>query len=283
MIALETLAKQIETNLNLNSKGIKFAIFADMGKFQKALGTRTEYKHYTNGVLKVIDSAVVPTQGITVATQSVMLEVVAELTFGKDYEEIIRNHRAVLDSYFTEFRVELISDNDKSYSVNMISSIASTGEAQVRSEIGSSMTWYVRIDYGFIENGLNSLNCAFTLDGVTVPYSSATITNRPQIEEITYSNTEGVGKNVVTARTRGFDFQVPAQAAEGLSQILLLSVLDDDNGEHTLTVTFGEVTRTYTVVFGQTNVVLQGVQNAGHNISLIEAAVDIGDNDDGTA
>ncbi len=283
MIALETLAKQIETNLNLNSKGIKFAIFADMGKFQKALGTRTEYKHYTNGVLKVIDSAVIPTQGMTVATQSVMLQVVAELTFGKDQEEIIRNHRAVLDSYFTEFRVELISDDDKSYSVNMTSSIVSTGEPQIRPEIGSSMTWYVRIDYGFIENGLNSLNCTFTLDGVTVPYSSATITNRPQIEEIPYSNTAGVGKNVVTARTRGFDFQVPAQASEGLGQILLLAVLDDDTVKHTLTVKFGTVTRTYTVVFGQTNVVLQGVQNAGHNISLIEAAIDIGDDNDATA
>ena len=57
MIALETLAKQIETNLNLNSKGIKFAVFADMGKFKKAVSTRTEHEHYTNGVLKVIDSA----------------------------------------------------------------------------------------------------------------------------------------------------------------------------------------------------------------------------------
>lgn len=80
MISLETLANQIETNLNLNSKGIKFRIFSDAGRFKEAIATRTEHERFTNGVLKVVDSAVVPTQTLTVATQSVLLEVVAELT-----------------------------------------------------------------------------------------------------------------------------------------------------------------------------------------------------------
>lgn len=273
MIALETLAANIEKNLNLNSKGIKFKIMSDAGKFRKALHTRTEHERYTNGLLKVVDSAIVPTQTLTVASQTVLLEIVAELTFGEDKAEIIRNHRAVLDAYFTAFRVELITDDGKSYSVSMTSSIADTGEPAIRPQIGESMTWTVRIDYGFIENGLNSSNCTFTLDGAVIPYSNAVMTLRPQVETNPYSNGDGVGKSVVTSYTRGFDFQVPAQSAEnGLSEVLLLAVLDGDKTIHTLTVTFGSVSRTYNVIFGQTNIVLNGVDNAGQNISLLEAA-----------
>ena len=277
MISLETLANRIETNLNLNSKGIKFRIFSDAGRFKEAIAKRTEHERFTNGVLKVVDSAVVPTQTLTVATQSVLLEVGAELTFGKDKRGIMHDHRAVLDAYFTGVHEELISEGGESYSVSMTGAVADTGEPQIRPGIGESMTWFVRINYGFIENGLNSLNCSFTLDGVTVPYSSAVITNRPQAESNPYSDGEGVGKNVVTSRIRGFDFQVPAQSAEnGLSEILLMSVLREDDKIHTLTATFGTVSQTYNVVFGQTDIVLQGADNAGHNISLLEAAPSTG-------
>lgn len=278
MIELTTLAANIEKNLNLNSKGIKFKILSDAGDFKKAISTHEQHEHYTNGVLKVVDSAVVPTQTLTVATQSVLLEIVAELYFGQDKDAIIRDHREVLDSYFTAIRVEPIKEGDKFYSVSMTSSVADTGEPAIRPGIGESMTWLVRIDYGFIENGLNSSNCTFTLDGAVIPYSNAVMTLRPQVETNPYSNGDGVGKSVVTSYTRGFDFQVPAQSAKnGLSEVLLLAVLDGDKTIHTLTVTFGSVIRTYNVIFGQTNIVLNGVDNAGQNISLLEAAPSVGE------
>ena len=282
MIALQTLAQTIENGLNaseaVTQAGIRYVIFSDAGKYKKALETRTQKQRYTNGVLRIVDSSVVPTQSLTVATQQASLEICVALPNPQQDDEIIALHRSILDGYFTAVKVQLISDNGKTYSVSSKYSLADSGTIEQRPKAGSSYTFTVHIEYSFIEGGLSSYDCVFTLDGVQIPYTTATITRRPTTESNPYSNSSGQARNVNTATALSFDFQVPAQTAvNGVSEVILAQILDGDmNTKHELTVALGANRKTYEVMFGQTDIIVTGVDNAGHNISLIEAASSIG-------
>lgn len=275
MIQLSTLAKAIEDSLNANDKGIVYVIHTDMGTYETALKTRTNKRQYTNGVLDVLSSAIVPAQGLVVATQQARLEICVQLPDPARDEEIVAAHRAILDGVFANVTVDSITDTDgKTYTVSATYSLADSGSAQMRPMAGTSYTFIVNIEYSFIEGGLNSLNCIFTLDGVRIPYTSATITRRPTTEANVYSDGAGQARCVNTASAISVDLQLPARSAtDGLSEVLLAQILTGDlNAVHVLTVQFGGITHTYIMIFGETNVVVNGVANAGHTISLIEAA-----------
>jgi len=275
MIALQTLAQTIENALNASQAaekaGIRYVIYSDAGKYKKALETRTQKQ-------RMVGSSVVPTQSITVATQQASLEICVPLSRPAQDDETIALHRSILDNYFSAVKVQLIPDNGKAYSVSSTYSLADSGTIEQRPKVGSSYTFTVNIEYSFIEGGLSSYDCVFTLDGAQIPYTTATITRRPTAESNPYSNSSGQARNVNTATALSFDFQVPAQTAvNGLSEVILAQILAGDmNATHELTVALGANSHTYNVIFGQTDIVVTGVDNAGHNISFIEAAPSIG-------
>lgn len=284
MIAVETLARQIENDLNAAAKtsGIVYKIHTDMGQYKRALKTRTEKQVYTNGVLRIVDSGVVPSRTLTVATQEAELEICVQLPEQARDEEILLAHRSILNEYFAEPRVEPITEDGKTYSVGATYSLTHSGIVEQRPDAGTSFTFYARIAYSFIENGLSSYDCAFLLDGFPIPYTSVSITRRPIAEANPYSDANGRTTCVNTATALSFDFQVPAISDEnnGASVAMLAYVLDnesDPNAVHELTATIGKAKpRKYKVVFGQCDLVVSGVENAGQNISLIEAAPVVG-------
>lgn len=278
MIALSTLAKAIQDGLNSNSKGINYVIHTDMGEFEKALKTRTEQKLFTNGIVEVVNSSIVPTQSITVATQSVLLTVVVQLPNPETDKEITEKHRSVLENYFAGVRVEPLVSEGVTYSVSSVGALANTGTVQVRPGVGTSISFTVKVQYSFIENGLNSSNCLFELDGMQIPYSMAQMTRSPVAESNPYSNTDGEAESVTTAERVGFDFQVPAQTTtNSFSSLLIQQILEGSHAEHTMKVTLGKETGTYTVIFGETMLAVEGVNNAGHKVSFVTSAPSVGE------
>ncbi|MDE7406480.1 MAG: hypothetical protein K2M89_06380 [Clostridiales bacterium] len=279
MLKISDFANEIQKGLNQNAYGLNFAIFSDEGTYKDALISRTAKTRYTNGLLRVGASTIVPTQGLTVATQTAALEICVPL-FNPDTDEaVIQNHRAALDAYFQQYRVDSMKEYDendnvvKVYTVSSLSSLANTGDVDVRDGVGTSITFYVNIEFAYIQNGLNSANCTFTLDGFTIPYTAAKITKSPTAQTDAFSDSNGRGESVNTSFVRSFDFQLPAQSgADNLASLIISELLGVGlNTPHTLVVTIGDDdSKTYNVVFGQTDISLEGINNAGHNISLIE-------------
>ncbi len=290
MIALSTFAAHIEQGLNAVGQkyNIKFAVFSDAGTYKKAFKSREKKEKYTNGLLTAGSSSVLPTQGLTIATQNASFEIVVALPTPSTDGEIIAAHRAVLDEYFKRYEVQAIEQpvTDASgnaamttYSVGAVYSLASTGTVAVRDGIGTSITFDVYIEYGYIENGLNSNDCKFTLDGYPLPFRAVKITKSPQVQSDSYSDTEGRGTSKNLSFARSFDFVLPALSGKtGIGSIVNAELLDNDlNKIHTLTVQMGTdaETKTYSVVFGETTASLEGVDNVGNTVALIEAAVAI--------
>lgn len=277
MIAVKTLAYNLEIALNMAAKssGIVYKIHADAGTYKRALRSRTGKQRYTNGVLTIVDSSIVPTQTMTVASQTAALEICVRLDDPKTDEETIAKHRAVLDGYFTDKPSVQMTDG---YSVTATYALADSGTVEQRDGVGTSFTFRVNIEYSFIEGGLSSYDCVFLLDGVQIPYTSFHMTRNPTIDSTPYSDTAGNAGSVNTADMLGFDIQIPAQSVQnGVSEVLIDQLLDGSgNTSHVLTVQLGTHTRTYSVIFGQTDIVIEGVANAGHNVSLIVAAPTVG-------
>ena len=274
MISLNTFAQAIEDGLNSNGK-IKFRIFADAAEYNKALKTRTEKTRYTNGVIREGTSTVVPAQSGLIATQSVQLELCVLLPSPETDEEILKSHRAVLDTYFQTFSTQLMTDESgKEYSVGALYSLASTGDVQQRPGIGTSITFVISISYSYVEGGINSSKCKFTLDGLDLPYTSARIVRTPTAESNNYAKNNGRSTSVNTAYLRGFDFEIPLLANNPASQLVTQTLLGDEplNTIHTLVFDMNGATNTYLVVFGSDELNLRGIDNGGLTFSLVEAA-----------
>lgn len=276
MITLNTFANAIQKGLNSNSN-IKFQIFADAAEYKNAMINRTEKERYTNGIIREGASTIVPSQSGLIATQSVQLELCAQLPSPDTDEEIIKTHRAVLDSYFQIYSTQLMTDeNDKDYSVAALYSFANTGTVEVRPHIGTSITFIINISYSFVEDGVNSSKCKFTLDGLDLPYTSARITRTPTAESNSYAKNNGRSTTVNTAYLRGFDFEMPYLSTNPVSQLIVDILLKDEPLDtiHKLTYSVGDSPspKTYSVVFGSNELNLSGIDNGGLNFSLLEAA-----------
>lgn len=287
MVELSILAASIENGLNalstLNSLGIVFRIHSDAGDYAKALKTRTEKQRYTNGLLQVVSSSIVPVQNLVVATQSARLEVAVQLPNPETDTAIIAKHREVLDTYFKTTTLQMLTDKDgKTYSVSSAYSLATTGGVDNLSPLGTNLTFVVMIDYAMVQNGLNSSEFSITLDGATVQYTSLTIDRTAVMDSAPYSNTNGSGRNVAVSTALTFNLEIPATTTENDGNTALCSFLLDGDMQtvHTLTVDIGGVSRSYSVVFAQDNISLRGFQNAGYTVKFIEAA-DLEGVDDG--
>lgn len=270
MIPITSFAQTIQNGLNNNPYGIKFAVFTDASEYKDALITRTGKERYTNGIMRVGPSSVVPTRGVVVATQNVTLELLVQLPNPETDAQIITEHRAVLDGYFKQTSVQPYESDGKTYTVSALYSLAETGDVMVRPNVCTSITFTIEIEYSYVENGLNSNDCVFTLDGAPIPFTAAKITKSPDTQADAFADGAGKGMNINISFVRSFDFVVPSLSTP-LGEIILDQVFGDAlNTVHTLVAQLGDETHTYTVVFGQADAALEGISNVGHTISLIE-------------
>lgn len=273
MITLNKFADAIEKGLNSNGN-IKFKIFADAGQYKDAFKDRTEKERYTNGIIRAGASTVIPAQSGLIATQSVQLELTVQLPSPATDEEILKSHRAVLDTYFQTYSTQLMTDESgKKYSVSAVYSLAGTGAVEIRPHIGTSVVFTVSISYGYVEGGINSADCKFTLDGHEIPYVTARITRTPTAESNSFAENNGRSTSVNTAYLRGFDFEMPLLSDNTVTAIVTNAMLKDSlNEHHTLVVDIDGDTTTYTVVLGTNELNLRGIDNGGITFSLVEAA-----------
>ncbi len=288
MVELKTLAQTVENGLNAlsaaNNLGIVFKIHSDAGEYQKALISRTAKQRYTNGLLQVVSSSIVPVQNLTVATQNARLEIAVQLPNPQTDAVIIEAHRAVLDGYFKTTALQMLEDKDgKKYSVASTYSLASTGGVAAESPLGTAITFTVLIDYAMVQNGLNSSTFTVTLDGVNIEYVSLTIDRTPAMDAADYSDTNGAAHNVANSTALTFVLEIPATVTDNVANSALRGfVLDGDmKTVHTLNVAIGTENRTYKVVFASTNISLIGYQNAGYMVKFVEAADLPEEEDDG--
>lgn len=284
MIDVKTIAQTLEKSLNAAGKsaGIQFRVFTEEGTFKAALKSRTEKILYTNAMLTVDPAAITPIRGVDIITQSATLEIVVQLFDPATDEQVITQYRELLNGVFNgSWGVTSITEptEKKTYSVSSLYSLTGTGSVGFRDDAGTSTTFVVDVDYVYFQDGLNSYDTIFNLDGYPIPYTQGKMSKLTTVESDSFSDANGKGYSRIVTFTRGFDFTVPAlrspSGKDVSAQILDYLFGDDMNTVHKFEVQFaGAVQKQYYVTFANVSLDSQGMDNGGYSVSFVEVKND---------
>ena len=297
MIELSTLAKELQDSLNNLGLGYTFKIFSDTGKFQKSIREDNAVTEYINGELRSLSSDLTTLDdGSILATQNCKLDLIFMLEDEEENEQeeffeisqengeistkqgetIIGNitkvntiHKA-LNNYFQSNSVSQNSVSDGNGKVFIVTKIYQLAESGQRSQVeilGNSFTFSVYIYYMFVQNGINTKNQTFELDGLTIPLQSITIYRTPVMDGNVYADTKnGSAKNIASMSQFSVSIELPALTKE-FTDTVLESLYDGElNVPHILRVN----SNYYLVSFGENRLIGETIKNMGQSITFVE-------------
>ena len=296
MISLSTLANILEEKLNENSEGLKFKINADTGVVKKAKKNINTVTEYINGELRLTSSDLTNlTNGLIVATQNCKLDVIVRLEDEEeDYQDKvfkfdkegniveedgtyvvgnntkIANVRKALETAFQNNDNEPIQDGDKEFSVTTIYQLANSGIRDQVSGLGNSYTFSVYIFYMFVENGINTKDSTFYLDGLLLPLEMVSIFRSPTMDGVVPLNTtNGAVKNISSMSSFSITIDVPAIV--GQNPAFFSYLFDGDlNSAHILKVEIKGQTYCKLVCFGENKLSGETIKNMGQTLTFVE-------------
>lgn len=290
MIELQTLAKDIENKLNKPGQ-FNFNINIDTAQFKSAIRQGNQEIYYVNGLMRSLGSEVSnlissnkDEPGLLYATQScnlqflVKLEDIEENIYTEDgelietgYKTKLEDLRVLLDDLFSKNSTEVITYNNKSFTVSTIYSLVSSGTREMVDGVGDAFTYSVDIFYMYVENGINTRDFIFELDGMVIPYQSVTTYRTPTMDGNVYANTkDGSTKNIASQSTLSISFELPA-TTDNVTQKMIDYLLDGElNQAHFLKVRINGRDKRYLVAYGENKLIGETVKNLGQNLSLVE-------------
>lgn len=278
MIALKTLTEKINNGLNALAVSANFpftfAIQSEGGEYMPPKREGNNVTVYINGITSIADSDVIPVQGTSVSMVTVQLEIAYPLPDDIPTENAIEPVRAILDAYFNQtFTQSMPDESGKEITTAAYATIPSTGSISQSTGPGMMCTFSCYVYYNFIENGVNSGDVILTFAGTRVPYMDATITRVPVSASNPYSDTSGACEGVTESTALNIEFSAPTMksADNALFSAYKAFLLTGANPAHEITLLYEGVEYTYSVIFGQSALALEGVKNGNSRITLIEA------------
>lgn len=290
-ISLEKFVDDLNTALNEAANGaVVFDISADGDEYKKPTRQENNITVYTQGSAVVLESSIVPANGITVLTETIGIVIAVPIKDGKrltgdeengytpepiPYEESILPVKNVLSEYFATVHTGSITDDDKTYSMSYVGSQPQAGDIAIRPNIGLSIEFSLYINYAIVLNGVNSQSVEITFAGEIVPFTTCTITRVPTQDGGAFAGTQGVSKIYNANTALEIDMSVPALANSTLTEKYAEFLINGENETFTVAVSIplasGTITQTYSMRFAQGNIALEGTKNIGQSVTLVEA------------
>ena len=299
MIGLEKIAEQLSARLNDNLYGYKFKVFSDSGEYAKA-------ERENNQILEVINCLITTgntdltnlTDGNVIATQNYRLELLLRL---ENFEEIIQDEgvdlpgqedqiREIIDGNVERIRKlrdilssvsqqnyqdALVDEKGKTFAVTTVYQFLQSGSREQRPGIGNSLSFSMNIYAMFIENGVNTQDVKYYLDGNIIPFQSNTSYQVPTIDSYVYANTrDGRTKALASQSTLSWNFELPALNNEVTRVITDFIFNNKLNLAHVLTIEHGDKVECYFVMLGESKQNGETIKNIGQSISIFEAPND---------
>lgn len=302
MIALSKLAEDLQDKLNTDLTGFKFAITADTAEFNKSLRQNNDVIEKINGLLKEQSSEVSTlTSGEMVASLSCRLQVIFSLDGDENDIDVvdpdennqivevitgnqskIKAIRQALVNAFQTNEQKPIVDNGITYNVSIIHGLVETGDRTQSSIVGDSFTFSAYIYYFFVENGLNTNDVKYYLDGIQIPFQANTVYRTPTTDGNVYADTvNGEVRNIQMQSIFSVSFELPS-LKNNITKLVWNWIFGGGlNTAHILTVETpsfsvedGKDYQYYLVMFGENKAIGETVKNIGQSISLVEAIND---------
>lgn len=302
MIPLNVIKDDLQTRLNKAST-LQFILHTHTGKFVRAVKTSVnEIERKINGLVTLTSSDVETVQtGIDVASMTLKIDFVIRCKDDEDdvYDVTVNGEQGdllesgnvsyvnqvynTLNDFASKQYTGLLADTTyKNYAIACSFDLVNDGVRDKRPTIGDSYTFTVFAYYNIIQDGENSKNIEYFLDGYVIPYTSAKIGRQPIAESDVYSG-EKTAKATSTATLMYCSLTAPS-FYEKFADYVRKFVLGDSNDVHILTYRYAgqsasssgyeDVFRSFLVVFGDSSLSAEGVANVGSVVSFSETHLD---------
>ena len=279
MINLDVLKTIIENGLNqVPNSNFVFNLFSETGDYKAPERDRNSVKQYINGILSVSSSEVIPTNGINVSTLVTKIEFIVPVN--DEYTDsapiLFTEVRNVIAAYFEKTNVVNLNDDNTDYVVGMYAELPTTGEVNIRNGIGESINYTVTVYFSFVENGESSMDYEFYLNGTKIPYTSANISRINSSESGVYNTSTSqdinyIVKNIPVSSAFSVTMSIPSLSNNQAVNLIKNALFKGQIEPLTLKVKENETTYyEYDVLISNNSMALQGVQNAGLQVTFIE-------------
>lgn len=300
MIPLNAIKDDLQSRLN-KAGTLQFILHTHTGKFVRAVkASVNEIDRKINGLVTLTSSDVETVQtGIDVASMTLKIDFVIRCKDDEDdvYDITVNGERgdllesgnvsyvnqvynALNDFASKQYTGLLQAEGNGNYAIACSFDLVNDGVRDKRPTIGDSYTFTVFAYYNIVENGENSKDIEYFLDGYLIPYTSAKIGRQPIAESDVYSG-ENVAKATSTATLLYCSLTAPSFYGK-FADYVRDFVLGVSNDVHILTyrcetpspMGYEDYFRSFFVVFGDSSLSAEGVANVGSVVSFSETHLD---------
>ena len=300
MIPLNAIKDDLQSRLN-KAGTLQFILHTHTGKFVRAVkASVNEIDRKINGLVTLTSSDVETVQtGIDVASMTLKIDFVIrckddeddvyDITVNGEQGDLLESgnvsyvnqvYNALNDFASKQYTGLLQAEGNGNYAIACSFDLVNDGVRDKRPTIGDSYTFTVFAYYNIVENGENSKDIEYFLDGYLIPYTSAKIGRQPIAESDVYSG-ENVAKATSTATLMYCSLTAPSFYGMFANYVRDF-VLGVSNDVHILTyrcatpspMGYEDYFRSFFVVFGDSSLSAEGVANVGSVVSFSETHLD---------
>ena len=300
MIPLNAIKDDLQSRLN-KAGTLQFILHTHTGKFVRAVkASVNEIDRKINGLVTLTSSDVETVQtGIDVASMTLKIDFVIrckddeddvyDITVNGEQGDLLESgnvsyvnqvYNALNDFASKQYTGLLQAEGNGNYAIACSFDLVNDGVRDKRPTIGDSFTFTLFAYYNIVENGENSKNIEYFLDGYVIPYTSAKIGRQPIAESDVYSG-ENVAKATSTATLMYCSLTAPSFYGK-FADYVRDFVLGVSNDVHILTyrcatpspMGYEDYFKSFFVVFGDSSLSAEGVANVGSVVSFSETHLD---------
>lgn len=302
MINIDSLTNYLQINLNnelrrvlspyttSTSSTVQFRLFTDLGDFKKAYKPNPTNQpnivlEYINGIVTTVNSDVTTLNTeLGVAVIELLFEFAVPVRNPKGYTMGENNTdsnqptyplvvKSAVDNFFAQNRIYSTNINGKSYTGGLKFEFLDTGTRNQQVGIGDNVSYSASITYFLVEDGINSSQIAFYIDGIRVPFENA-IPNRATVKQSDVASdiTNHISKSIVTSSAFAVDLNLPSTNTTIGNYLVDWLLNGEPNVVHFLEIQWGTEREPsfYLVTFSDVNGSVQDIKTAGHSLSIVE-------------
>lgn len=279
MIETIDMANFIEAQLNANTQGKNFLVFADEGDMRKAQRCK-QYKYYTNCLLEVISSSLTPIKNISFQTATVQVMFIVDLAeagYGKygqqdrEQSENLISVKASINEMIERLNGNTITQeiNGKTYTTTIGFAQPTDGQKTQLGEVSEALPVYLTMSFSFFENGVNANDCHVYLNGEDLYFTRCVISKVRTADQSEFASSTG-GKSYVLVGGKSIDLVIPAVSTAMGTAIMKDTLENETNKAYNIRIVTPLYTKQFVGTLGNVSANMDAGANLGYNVSLVE-------------
>jgi hypothetical protein len=281
MIDTLYIANYLQNVLNQNSLGLDFLVFADEGDLVSTRKVGAKEINYTQGLVEVTSSTIVPVKNITFHTINAQLMILADTTdagFVYETDKKRKQSRNVID--IKQCLYEMIDKlngqttnmeiDNKTYNVTISMSRPTDGQKDTLGHIVDMLPLYMNISFNVFENGVNTNNVKLILNHEDIHFTRMVLSKVKTADQNNFAK-DKASKTLALVGGKSIDLVMPTLDT-AFSRVVMEDFLKDNMLNRAIDVRIETPlgNTQFIGILGTTQISGDIGANLGYNISIVQ-------------